>query len=101
MAVYFIARLDIKDAGRYEDYLSGFDAAFEGRGGQVLAVDDGAEVLEGRPSPGRSVIISFPDEETFHAWYDSPAYRSLLAIRKAAAEGPVILVHGRPRVEGS
>jgi uncharacterized protein (DUF1330 family) len=95
MSVYFVARLDIKDPGRYEDYLSGFDPAFEGRGGEVLAVDDGAEVLEGQAPKGRSVIIRFPDEASFRAWYDSEAYRSLRAIRNEAAEGPVILVHGR------
>lgn len=95
MSAFFIARLDIRDPVRYEDYLAGFDAVFEGTGGEVLAVDDATSTLEGQPAPGRSVIIRFPDEAALRRWYDSPAYQRLRSIRNEAAEGAVILVHGR------
>ena len=95
MSAFFIARLDIRDPGRYGDYLAGFDEAFACTGGEVLAVDDDTETLEGEPAPGRSVIIRFPDEAALRRWYDSPAYRRLRGIRNEAAEGDVILVHGR------
>jgi len=95
MSAFFIARLDIRDPVRYEDYLAGFDAIFAGTGGEVLAVDDETVTLEGEPAPGRSVVIRFPDEAALRRWYDSPAYQRLRSIRNEAAEGAVILVHGR------
>lgn len=95
MSAFFVARLDIRDPARYEDYLAGFDEVFAGTGGEVLAVDDATVTLEGEPTPGRSVIIRFPDEASLRRWYDSPAYQRLKGIRNEAAEGTVILVHGR------
>jgi len=95
MSAFFIARLDIRDPARYEDYLAGFDEAFAGTGGEVLAVDDATVTLEGQAAPGRSVVIRFPDEAALRRWYDSTAYQKLKCIRNEAAEGAVILVHGR------
>lgn len=95
MSAYFVARLDIRDPGLYEEYLAGFDEIFEGSGGEVLAVDDGTVSLEGSPPPGRSVIIRFPNEASLRAWYESPGYQRLREIRNRAALGTVILVHGR------
>ena len=58
-------------------------------------MDDDTVTLEGEPGPGRSVIIRFPDEDALRRWYDSPAYQRLRSIRNEAAEGSVLLVHGR------
>jgi uncharacterized protein (DUF1330 family) len=41
------------------------------------------------------VIISFPDEAALKAWYESPGYQRLRAIRNRASQGVVIMVHGR------
>lgn len=95
MSVFFVARLAITDPVLYEDYLAGFDEVFAGSGGEVVAVDDETLTLEGDPPPGRSVIISFPDEAALRAWYESPGYQRLRDIRKRAARGVVIMVHGR------
>lgn len=95
MSVFFVARLVITDPVLYEEYLSGFDEVFEGSGGKVVAVDDDTLTLEGSPPPGRSVIISFPDEAALRAWYDSPGYQRLKDMRNRAAQGVVIMVHGR------
>jgi len=95
VSAFFVARLRIRDEERYADYLAGFDEVFEGSGGEVVAVDDETVTLEGNAPPGRSVVIRFPDEEALRAWYDSPGYQRLKAIRNEAAEGVVIMIHGR------
>jgi uncharacterized protein (DUF1330 family) len=95
LSAYFLAFLRIHDRATYEKYLEGTDAALEEYCGQVLAVDDAPLALEGTPPGGRAVIIRFADEAALRRWYDSPAYRSILPYRLAAAEGEALAVHGR------
>lgn len=94
MSAYFIARITIHDPSGYERYLEGFDAAFAGRGGEVLAVDDVPVLLEGTWPCTRTVLIRFPDLAAARAWYDSPAYQSLARIRHGAADADIVLVEG-------
>jgi uncharacterized protein (DUF1330 family) len=47
------------------------------------------------------MIIRFPDNETALAWYQSPAYQSLLEIRAAALDCRFRLVSERRRAEDS
>jgi uncharacterized protein (DUF1330 family) len=95
MSVWFSATIRIHDPNGYEAYLAGTDEALAGTGGEVVAVDDAAVPLEGRPSPGRRVLIRFPDEAAFRAWYDGPLYRRLREIRFAAADCETVLIRGR------
>lgn len=95
MAVYFSATIRIHDADRYQVYLDRYDEAFAGTGGEVLAVDDAVTVLEGQPRAGRVVLIRFPDEAAFRAWYDSPAYAAIAQHRRAASDADIVLVRGR------
>ena len=95
MSAYFAAFIRITDTRLYDEYLAGFDAVFEGSGGEVVAVDDSALVLEGSPPGGRFVLMRFPDEASLRMWYDSPGYARLRALRQSASEGDVLLVHGR------
>lgn len=94
MSTYFVARITIHDAAAYERYLEGFDPAFEGHGGEVLAVDDDPVVLEGTWPCTRTVLIRFPDLAAARAWYDSPAYQSLARVRQSAADADIVLVEG-------
>jgi uncharacterized protein (DUF1330 family) len=60
----------------------------------VLAVDDNPVVLEGAWPLPRTVLIRFETESEFYAWYHSPEYQRLMAIRQRAAEGNIVLVKG-------
>jgi uncharacterized protein (DUF1330 family) len=93
--VYFVATIRIHDPAEYQLYLDRYDEAFAGTGGEVLAVDDNPLVLEGSPLPGRMVLIRFPSEVAFRAWYDSDTYRRIVVHRHAAAETDALFVHGR------
>lgn len=94
MSTYFVARITIHDPSGYDRYLEGFDAAFAGHGGEVLAVDDAPVVMEGRWPCTRTVLIRFPDLAAARGWYDSPAYQALARLRQAAANADIVLVEG-------
>jgi uncharacterized protein (DUF1330 family) len=94
MPHFFIAQIKIQDPAEYEKYLDGFDEVFDRYNGTVLAVDDNPVVLEGAWPLPRTVIIRFEREEEFYAWYNSPEYQRLMAIRQRAAEGNIVLVKG-------
>lgn len=94
MTVYVLAQLTIKDRATYGAYQSGFMEAFRPFGGTLLAVDDNVKTIEGEWPHTRAVLASFPDEASFRAWWDSPAYRDIVKHRWAAAEGPIVLVQG-------
>ena len=94
-SVLFLATIRIHDCGRYQRYLDAYDEAFAGTGGEVLAVDDAPVRLEGAPLAGRVVVIRFPNEAAFHAWYRSDAYKRIVVHRHAAAETDALLVHGK------
>ena len=95
MPCYFIARIQIHDEAEYDRYLARCDAVFARYNGRYLAVDPAPMPLEGTPEPGRMVLIEFPDEAAFRAWYDSPAYQEILAHRLAGATCTTSLVRGK------
>ena len=95
MACYFIARIQIHDEAEYARYLAQCDEVFKHFNGRYLAVDDAPVSLEGAPEEGRMVVIEFPDEASFHAWYDSPEYQSILRHRLRGAHCTASLVRGK------
>lgn len=95
MSCYFVARIEIHDPTEYEQYLDACDAVFARFNGRYLAVDPAPIPLEGTPEAGRMVIIEFPDEASFHRWYESDAYQEILTHRLAGAHCTASLVRGK------
>jgi uncharacterized protein (DUF1330 family) len=52
------------------------------------------ELLEGDWQVHRLVVIEFPSMEALKAWYSSPEYAPLLAMRQPAATNHVVAVEG-------
>lgn len=94
MADYFVAKITVNDAEAYSEYGKRFQAVFEKYNGTVLAADGDYEVLEGECGVDKLVIISFPSAADLKAWYDSPEYQELVAVRARASDAEVLLVHG-------
>lgn len=94
MTIYVSAQLTISDRKTFNEYLSRFMATFVPFGGKVLAADENVKTLEGNWPHKRFVLVSFADEPSFRAWWDSPAYRDIAKLRQAASEGPIVLVQG-------
>lgn len=94
MSAYLIANISVTDPvgfAAYRDRVAPMIAAFGGRylvrGGAVMPV-------EGEPGLNRVVMLEFPDMAKLRAFYDSPDYAPLIAMRAAAAVSHVALVEG-------
>ena len=94
MPVYFVAQIEIHDQAGYDRYAQQAGPSFEGVGAKVLAVDDTPQVIEGKWSGPRTVMVEFPDEASFRKWYDSPAYQAAAKIRWAATDSNAVLLKG-------
>jgi len=94
MTHYIVARIAIHDRERYSQYEAGFMPIFDKYGGQVLAVTDAPEVLEGPADNRRLVILAFPDRESALNWAGSPEYQEIARHRLAASEGAVVMAPG-------
>jgi uncharacterized protein (DUF1330 family) len=77
-------------------YAEQIEATLAPYGGRYRVVPDGrTAALEGDWRPPRGlVVIEFPTFEQALAWYHSPAYAPLLALRQAHARLDVLLVDG-------
>jgi uncharacterized protein (DUF1330 family) len=81
---YWIARVDIRDAERYKDYVAAAKLAFDRFGAKFLARGGEHEVAEG-PGRARNVIIEFDSLATARECYHSPEYQVAAALVNANA----------------
>ena len=94
MAVYVIGDVDVFDAEGYEEYRRNVPATIAAHGGRYLARGGATQVLEGSWSPSRCVVVEFPDMESFRAWWSSPEYVALRAIRERTAKSKLVVTVG-------
>ena len=90
---YWIARVDVRDAEAYKDYVAAAKIAFEKYGARFLARGGEHEAAEG-PGRARNVIIEFESLKTARDCYHSPEYQRAAAIRQKVADGEIMLVEG-------
>jgi uncharacterized protein (DUF1330 family) len=94
MAAYLIADVDIADTAAFEEYRREVPATEERYGGRYLGRGGLTKVLEGDWDPHRLVIVEFPDMVSLMAWYSSPEYTRLKAIREKCASSRIIALEG-------
>jgi uncharacterized protein (DUF1330 family) len=93
MPAYLIAHLTVTDAVRYQDYRAGVAGVIEKFGGEFLVRGGAVTQKEGAPF-NRLVVVRFPDMAAAEAFYHSPDYAGLIALRRDASEGSLALVEG-------
>jgi len=91
MAAYLIAHLDVHDPALFEQYRVAVPAVIDSFGGHYIVRGGAVTGLEGAAPKQRIVIVAFPSRAAAQAFYDSPAYQPLLALRLAAASGTVVI----------
>ena len=91
MPAYLYATLDVSDPVAYEQYRLQVPAVIAAHGGRYLVRGGVTEVLEGDVQPMRQVILEFADMARLKAFYNSPAYQTLVAVRKGATRGGHLL----------
>lgn len=96
MPAYLVAFVEISARARYDaDYAPHMQATLEPFGGRYLSRPTSVEVQEGAFPAGEIVLIAFPDMAKAEAWYSSPAYEELLAVRQAVATTSLALFSPR------
>lgn len=91
---YAIAHMREVTAGpAIVEYLERIDATLAPFGGRFLVHGGTPECHEGS-WPGNVIVIVFPSMEAARSWYDSPAYRAILALRTEHSVSDTILVDG-------
>jgi uncharacterized protein (DUF1330 family) len=75
------------------EYLQRIDATLAPFGGRFIVHGGEVEVLEGN-WPGHLIVIEFPDRGRASAWYNSGAYREIVALRTDNSASDVIMVDG-------
>jgi uncharacterized protein (DUF1330 family) len=97
MPVYIVANIAIEDQEEYAIYQAGFLEIFARYQGELLAVSDAPQIIEGEWPYTRAVLIRFPDEAEARRWYESPEYQALSQHRWRASKGMVISFEGFPK----
>ncbi|HYB81916.1 MAG TPA: DUF1330 domain-containing protein [Mycobacterium sp.] len=94
MTVYAIAQLRFTDRAAYDRYQARFMEVFRRYPGTLLAADESPQVVEGDWDREKVVLMSFPDQEAFRGWAESPEYQEISQDRHAGADTVVLLVKG-------
>lgn len=94
MPAYVIADVEVIDSAGYEEYRQKVPATIAAHGGRYLARGGVTEVLEGAWSPKRCVVLEFPSMAQFRAWWASPEYQPLRAIRERTARSHLVVTEG-------
>jgi len=94
MTAYVIGEIEVTDPALYEEYRRQVMAVVTRYGGRFIVRGGRVEALEGGWTPKRFVALEFPSIDQAQKWYRSPEYAPLIAMRKKASRGRLILVEG-------
>jgi uncharacterized protein (DUF1330 family) len=94
MPAYLLALRKVTDPEKMKQYISRIVPMLEKRNARYLTGTEGHHVLSGGFHPDRAVLIEFPDMQAIEAWYRSPEYQPLDALRKACGEEILIAIDG-------
>jgi len=94
MPAYLIADVEVLDSAGYEAYRQRVPATIAAYGGRYIARGGATEALEGGWSPQRCVLIEFPTMTQLKAWWDSPEYVPLRAIRQRTTRSRLVATEG-------
>jgi uncharacterized protein (DUF1330 family) len=94
MAAYIYANVEVTDLAAYETYRAEVPGLIAAHGGRYLVRGGAVTVLEGAGRPQRQVILEFPDMAHLQAFYRSPGYQRLIAIRQGASTGTLFAIEG-------
>ena len=94
MTAYLIANIDVTDPAGFERYRAAVPSVIAAHGGRYLVRGGALAAVEGSLPLKRLVVLEFPSMAALQAFYDSPDYRPLLALRLASTRSDVVLVEG-------
>ena len=94
MPAYIYGNVEITDPALYEEYRRDVPALIAAHGGRYLVRGGAVSVLEGSGVPHRQVILEFPDMAALQAFYRSPEYQPMIALRQRCSHGQIVAIEG-------
>ena len=94
MTAYIVARVKVTDPEQYSRYTARTPDCIAAFGGRFLVRGAEPVTLEGPEFRDRMVIIEFPSLERAKAFYNSPEYTEIKALRANAAVGEFVALDG-------
>ena len=86
MAAWLIGHMTVRDAAKWQEYVSQVGDTILACGGEVVFRGRLQETLAG-DAPGQlTVVIRFADMAALKRWHASPDYQRLIPVRRAAAD---------------
>ena len=90
---YVITEIDVTDAAAFAEYAPKVQPSFAPFGGRYVVRGGKTQALIG-DAPKRVVVLAFDTIEQARAWYDSPQYEALKALRDKAGKARIFAVEG-------
>jgi uncharacterized protein (DUF1330 family) len=94
MPAYFIVNIEVTDPAGFERYRAAVPEVIARHGGRYLVRGGELHDIEGKLPLKRLVVLEFPSTDAARAFYASPDYQPLLALRLASARCDLVLVEG-------
>ncbi len=94
MPAYLIANVDVKDAGKFKDYMKATPPVIKKFGGKFLVRGGDFEILEGGWNPKRLVLVEFESMQKAKHFYNSPEYKAIIDLRQSSAYTEWVFVDG-------
>ena len=94
MSAFVIARVNVTDPEKYENYKALAPATIAKYQGEYVARGGETVTLEGEAETHRVVVLRFASLEAAKTWYHSPEYQAAKKEREGAADGSFIAVEG-------
>ena len=90
---YVITEIDVTDAAAFAEYAPRVQPSFAPFGGRYVVRGGKTQSLTG-DAPKRVVVLAFDSIDQARAWYDSPQYEALKALRDKAGKARIFAVDG-------
>jgi uncharacterized protein (DUF1330 family) len=94
MAAYMIARVNVSDWDKYNEYIKVTPGIIAKFGGRFIVRGGETVTLEGPEEKWRMVVVEFPDLEKAKEFYYSPEYTDAKKIREGAALAQFVAIDG-------
>ena len=94
MPAYVIARVEVTDWDKYNEYLKIGPGTIAQYGGRFIARAGEVVTLEGPEESRRLIILEFPSLAKAKAWYNSKEYQNAKKLRAGASTGSLIAIDG-------
>ena len=94
MTGYLIARVNVTDPEKYQDYAAVTPGLIAKFGGRFIVRGGETVTLEGPEATERIVVIEFASRDQAKAFYESEEYQAAAKLRAGAATAQFIAVAG-------